>query len=176
MDVRLIAASDRDLAAEVRDGRFRDDLFHQLAVTRVHLPPLRARREDLPLLVRELVRAANRARGRRVPGVTAGVLDRFSQHDWPGNVGELKAVLDEMVASARGRKALDVESLPGAFRGAGPANERLDLAVGMTLAVAERRLVEATLAHTGGDKRRAAAMLGIGLRTLYRRLDEWGKR
>jgi two-component system response regulator HydG len=176
VDVRLIAASDRDLAAEVRDGRFRDDLYHRLAVTRVHLPPLRARREDLPLLVRELVRAANRARGRRVPGVTAGVLDRFSRHDWPGNVGELKAVLDGMVAGARGRKALDVESLPAGFLGAGELNERLELAVGMTLAAAERRLVEATLEHTGGDKRRAAAMLGIGLRTLYRRLDEWGKR
>jgi DNA-binding NtrC family response regulator len=174
MDVRLIAASDRDLADEVRAGRFRDDLYHVLAATRVQLPPLRARRDDLPQLVAELVRAANRAHGRRVPGVSVGVLERFARHDWPGNVAELKRTLDDMVAGARGLRPLDLEELPEALRGTGPG-ERLELAVGMTLAAAERRLTEATLAYTQGDKRRAAALLGIGLRTLYRRLDEWGR-
>ena len=174
-DVRLIAATDRDLAAEVSAGRFRDDLHHLLAVTRVHVPPLRSRLDDLPLLVRELVRAANRAHGRRVPGVTAGVLERLSRHDWPGNVAELKEALSDMVAAARGRRPLDLESLPAALQGAGGPGGRVELTVGMTLASAERRLVEATLAYTGGDKRRAAALLGIGLRTLYRRLDEWGR-
>jgi len=176
VDVRLIAASDRDLAAEVQAGRFRDDLYHLLAATRVHLPPLRSRREDLPALVGELVRAANRAHGRRVPGVTAGVLERFARYDWPGNVAELKATLDAMVATARGRRPLDLESLPEPLRGMDEPGGRVELAVGMTLASAERRLVEATLAYTRGDKRRAAALLGIGLRTLYRRLDEWEER
>ena len=173
-DVRLIAASDVDLAAEVRAGRFRDDLYHALAVTRVHLPPLRARREDIPLLTEELIRAANRERGRRVSGVTPGVLDRFMRHDWPGNVSELRNVIDGMVSTARGRNPLDVASLPDALRVEVGPGARLDVSVGMTLAAVERQLVEATLARTGGDKRRAAAMLGIGLRTLYRRLDEWG--
>jgi len=174
-DVRLIAASDRDLAAEVSAGRFRDDLQHLLAVTRVHVPPLRAHLEDLPLLVRELVRAANRVHGRRVPGVTAGVLERLSRHDWPGNVAELKETLSDMVGSVRGRRPLDLESLPAALQSAGGSGDRVELTVGMTLASAERRLVEATLAYTRGDKPRAAALLGIGLRTLYRRLDEWGR-
>ena len=176
IDVRLIAASDRDLATEVSAGRFRDDLHHLLAVTRVHVPPLRSRLDDLPLLVRELVRAANRAHGRRVPGVTAGVLERLSRHDWPGNVAELKDTLSDMVAAASGRRPLDLESLPERLQGAGGPGSQVDLTVGMTLASAERRLVEATLAYTAGDKRRAAALLGIGLRTLYRRLDEWGGR
>jgi DNA-binding NtrC family response regulator len=175
-DVRLIAASDRDLAAEVSAGRFRDDLHHLLAVTRVHVPPLRERREDVPLLVREILRAANREHARRVPGVTAGVLERLAGHDWPGNVAELKDTLSGMVAAARGRQPLDLDSLPVEFHGADPPGGRIALEVGMTLASAERRLVEATLAYTDGDKRRAAAMLGIGLRTLYRRLDEWAKR
>ena len=175
LDVRLIAASDRDLAGEVRAGRFRDDLHHLLAVTRVQLPPLRSRSEDLPLLVAELVRAANRERGRRVPGVTAGVLERFARHDWPGNVAELKRTLDGMVATARGRRPLDLDDLPESLRGSGEPGGQLALTVGMTLATAERRLVEATLEYTRGDKRRAAALLGIGLRTLYRRLDEWGR-
>jgi DNA-binding NtrC family response regulator len=172
-DVRFIAATDRDLASEVDEGRFRDDLHHLLAATRVQVPPLRTRLDDLPLLVRELVRAANREYGRRVPGVTAGVLERLARHEWPGNVAELKLVLFGMVAAARGRRALDLDCLPDALRGADEPGARVTLEVGMTLASAERRLVEATLAYTQGDKRRAAALLGIGLRTLYRRLDEW---
>jgi DNA-binding NtrC family response regulator len=175
-NVRLVAASDHDLEAEVRAGRFRDDLNHLLAATRVQLPPLRSRREDLSALVAELLRAANRRHGRRVPGVTVGVLERFARHEWPGNVAELKATLDAMVAGARGRRPLDLESLPESLLGAGEPGGRVELTVGMTLASAERRLVEATLAYTQGDKRRAAALLGIGLRTLYRRLDEWERR
>jgi DNA-binding NtrC family response regulator len=173
-DVRVVAAADGELAAAVAAGHFRPDLFGVLAVGRVHLPPLRERREDLPVLVEELVRAANREHGRRVPGVTAGVLDRLAQHDWPGNVSELRSVIDGMVATARGRKPLDVSNLPDALRLERAGEARLEIGVGMTLEAAERKLIEATLAHTGGDKRQAAAMLGIGLRTLYRRLDEWG--
>jgi len=170
-DVRVVAAVDGELAPAVEQGRFRRDLHDVLAATRIHMPPLRARREDLPLLVEELIRAANREHGRRVPGMTAGALDRLAQHDWPGNVSELRNVIDGMVATARGRRPLDVGSLPDALRPAGGA--ALDITVGMTLEDAERTLVEATLARTAGDKRKAAAMLGIGLRTLYRRLDEW---
>ena len=174
-ELRVIAACDGDLADAVRAGRFRDDLYDVLAVTRVHLPPLRERLEDLPLLVEDLVRAANREHGRRVPGVTVGVLDRLAQHAWPGNVSELKNVIDGMVATARGRKSLGPESLPDALLGERFAGERLEITVGMTRESAERRLVEATLAHTRGDKRRAAAMLGMGLKTLYRRLERWGR-
>jgi len=173
-DVRLVAACDTPLEETVRRGAFRGDLGALLGATRVVLPPLRERREDLPLLVEELVRAANREHGRRVPGVTMGVLDRLARHDWPGNVSELRNVVDGMVSTARGREPLGLDALPDAFRG-GPG-ARLELSVGMTLEAAERRLVEATLADVGGDKPRAAAILGIGLRTLYRKLDRWGLR
>ena len=138
--------------------------------------PTYERFEDLPALVEELLRAANREHKRRVSGVTAGVLDRLAQHPWPGNVRELRDVINGMVATARGRDALDVANLPDALRAEAAGEARLRLSVGMTLAAVERLLIEATLTHTGGDKRRAAAMLGIGLRTLYRRLDEWGAR
>ncbi len=173
-DVRVIASCDGDLAAAVRAGRFRDDLYYLLAVTRVALPPLRERIEDLPPLVEELVRASNREHGRRVPGVTVGALDRLMRHEWPGNVGELRTVIDGMVSTARGRKPMDLDSLPQYLRGGARDGATLEIGVGMTLAAAERRLVEATLAYTGGDKRRAAALLGVSLRTLYRRLEEWG--
>ena len=172
-DVRLLASCDGELATAVSAGRFRDDLYSLLAVTRVTLPPLRERADDLPLLVGELVRSANREHGLRVPGVTMGTIDRLARHDWPGNVSELRNVIDGMVSTARGRVPLDLESLPAQLRG-GAAGGGLEIAVGMTLAAAERRLVEATLAHAGGDKRHAAAILGVSLRTLYRRLEEWG--
>jgi len=171
-DVRVLAACDGELATAVSAGRFRDDLHSLLAVTRVTLPPLRERAEDLPLLVGELARAANREHGRRVSGVTMGTIDRLARHDWPGNVSELRNVIDGMVSTARGREPLDLDSLPAHLRGG--AGGGLEIAVGMTLAAAERRLVEATLAHAGGDKRLAAAILGISLRTLYRRLEDWG--
>jgi len=175
-DVRVLAACDGELAEAVRAGRFREDLYQLLAVTRVTLPPLRDRAEDLPLLVGELLRAANREHGRRVPGVTMGTIDRLAHHDWPGNVSELRNVIDGMVATARGRRPLDLESLPAHLRAGAAAGEPLEIAVGMTLESAERRLVEATLAHAGGDKRLAAAILGMSLRTLYRRLEAWGLR
>ena len=174
VDVRVLASCDGELAAAVRAGRFRDDLYSLLEVTRVTLPPLRERIEDLPLLVEELVRAANREHGRRVPGITVGTLDRLERHDWPGNVSELRNVIDGMVSTARGRKLLDLDSLPASLRARDAKDGALEIGVGMTLEAAERRLVEATLAHTGGDKPRAAAMLGMSLRTLYRRLEAWG--
>jgi len=173
-DVRVVAAADGELAAAVAAGHFRPDLYGVLAIGRVQLPPLRERRDDLPVLVEELVRAANREHGRRVPGVTAGVLDRLAQHDWPGNVSELRSVIDGMVATARGPKPLDISCLPDTLRLERADEAPLEIGVGMTLEAAERRLIEATLAHARGDKRQAAAMLGVGLRTLYRRLDEWG--
>ncbi|HEV2104909.1 MAG TPA: sigma-54 dependent transcriptional regulator, partial [Candidatus Eisenbacteria bacterium] len=173
-DVRVLASTERDLAAEARAGRFREDLYWLLAVVRIAVPPLRERREDVPLLVERLVREANREHGRRVPGVTPGVLERLVAHDWPGNVRELKSVIEGMIATARGRRPLDVSALPDALRGAPSPSGRLEVSVGMTVDEVERLLVAATLRHAGGDKRRAAAMLGIGLRTLYRKIGRYG--
>lgn len=169
VDLRLIAATRDDLAAAVRAGRFREDLLVRLGVVRIVMPPLRARREDLPFLVAEFVRAANAAHHRRVTGVTPGVLDRLMEHEWPGNVGELEAAIEAMVALVPGRRALEVSDLPRALRH-GEGDPDPDITVGTTVAEAERRLIEATLRHTGQDKRRAAALLGIGLRTLYRKM------
>ena len=173
-DVRLIASTNRDLGAEVRAGRFRADLHERLSVVRVQMPPLRERREDIPLLVETFVRALNREHGRKVTGITRGVLDRLMRHAWPGNVREIKNTIEGMVVFAEGRRALDVSDLPAPLREGEAAGEKLELAVGMTVEEAERRLIAATLRHTGFDKPRAAAMLGIGLRTLYRKIKESG--
>jgi DNA-binding NtrC family response regulator len=170
-DVRLIASTSHDLDAEARAGRFRRDLLQRIAVVRIALPPLRERREDIALIARAAVREFDREHGRRVTGITAGALERLTRHDWPGNVRELRAVVEGMVVSARGRRMLDVSDLPTTLKDATAAGQQVEVAVGMTVAEAEERLIEATLRATGGDKPRAAAMLGIGLRTLYRKLD-----
>ncbi len=173
VDARLVAATDRDLTAEVRGGRFREDLLDRLGGVRIAMPPLRERREDIPLLVEAFLREFNREHQRKVTGITRGALDRLVRHDWPGNVRELRNTVEGMVAFAEGRRALEPADLPPALRDAGPTAAPLDIAVGMTVDDAERRLIEATLAETGDDKPRAAAILGIGLRTLYRKIQQY---
>ena len=176
VDVRLIAATRRDLAADVAAGAFREDLYFRLNVVHVRVPALRERREDIPLLVRAFIEDSNLEHGRKVSGVTRGVLEQLARHEWPGNVSELKTTIASMVSGSEGRRPLDLSDLPDAVRQTGGESPPLEVAVGMTVAEAERQLIEATLAHLNGDKPRAAAMLGIGLRTLYRKIHEYGLR
>ena len=172
-DVRVIATTACDLDEEVRAGRFRGDLLWRVAVVRIALPPLRERREDIPLLADRLLHDLAREHGRRARTVTRGVMERLAAQPWPGNVAELKHALEGMLVSARGRGPIDVTALPAPLRAVSGAASQPAVSVGMTLGEAERALVEATLRHAGGDKPRAAAMLGIGLRTLYRKLDRY---
>jgi len=173
-DVRLVAATPRDLAADVKSGRFREDLYYRLSVVKVQMPPLRERREDIPLLTEGFLRELNREHGRRVTGITRGVLERLTGYSWPGNVRELKNAIEGMVVFAEGRRPLDLSDLPPWLREIETRSLRLELAVGMTVEEAERQLIAATLQETGQDKPRAAAMLGIGLRTLYRKIKQYG--
>jgi len=173
-DVRLIASTSRDLAAEVAAGRFREDLYYRLSVVRVQMPPLRARSEDIPLLVGGFIRELDREHGRHVTGITRGALDRLMRYPWPGNVRELRNTVEGMIMFAEGRRPLDLSDLPDTLREVDGAGEKLELRVGMTVDEAERRLISATLSHCGNNKPRAASMLGIGLRTLYRKLQSRG--
>ncbi len=173
-DVRLVAASTLDLEREVAAGRFREDLCARISLVRIRVPALRARREDVPALVATAIREFNREHGRRVTGVTPGVLERLVEFAWPGNVTELRDAIESMVVFAEGRRPIDLSDLPLALRGTRPLEEGAPLAAGMTVEEAERALISATLRHTGFDKGRAAAMLGIGLRTLYRKIGRYG--
>lgn len=172
-DVRVLATAGTKLGDDVREGRFREDLFHQLAVVRILVPPLRERPEDIPVLVEHLLRELAREHGRRARRVTRGLMDRLVAHAWPGNVAELKHTLEGLLLTAKGRGPLDVTAMPAALRASGQESAPPEVRVGMTLEESERALLEATLRHAGGDKPRAAAVLGIGLRTLYRKLDRY---
>jgi len=172
-EARVVSAAEGDLPELVRRGKFRDDLFAALAVVRLPVPPLRARPEDIPLLTQVLLEELNRAHGRQVTGVTRGCMDLLMQYPWPGNVRELKTVLEGIVVFVEGRRPLEVGDLPEHLRDRPPAPRDFRVRVGMSLAEIERRAILETLTACGGSKLRAAQMLGIGLRTLYRKIKEY---
>jgi two-component system response regulator HydG len=170
-DVRIVAATNRDLIAEVAAGRFREDLFYRLNVIAVTAPPLRARREDIPLLVDHFLGlyCAKNARARLHP--TRGALDRLMGYSWPGNVRELENVIERAVVLSRG-DVLGEDDLPDAIANATRCEPtQLAFEIGTPLEEIELRVIRETLRHTKGDKSLAAQLLGISTRTIYRKLD-----
>ena len=175
VDVRVVAATNRRLDLMVAREEFREDLYYRLRVILLEVAPLRERREDIPLLTEAFIREFNLEHGRKATGVTRGVVDRMMQYDWPGNVRELRNTVEEMVIFTQGKRLLDVSDLPIAIRQQPTAAaEGLGLTLGMTLREIERATIEATLRSVGHDKQRAAKILGMGLRTLYRKQKEYG--
>ena len=171
VDIRLVAATNKDLAAEVKAGRFREDLFYRLNVIGVHVPPLRDRMDDVPLLADFFLRRYADKNGKQLSGVHAAAMERLMAHHWPGNVRELENVIERAVVLTRGQ-AISEDDLPRSIIGAEGAGARtITVAVGTPLEQVERLLIFETLKHTKGDKRLAAQLLGIATRTIYRRLE-----
>ncbi len=172
-DVRIIAATNRNLAQGVADGTFRQDLYYRLKVVELRVPPLRERREDVLALAIELLTAAAARMDRPVVGFTQGVAEVLMRHDWPGNVRELESAMEHGVALARGRE-VEVEDLPDDVRG--PVAELIHSAPTSvrTLAEVEREYIIATLEQHDGNQTRTAAALQIGIATLYRKLKSYG--
>jgi len=177
VDVRIVAASNRDLAAEVKAGRFREDLFYRLDVVTVRLPPLRERREDVPTLAAAFLRRYAAQNRRTVSGFTDAALRALDAYDWPGNVRELQHAVERAVVLCRG-ESVDVGDLPEALRRAGgvpgvgsPPAGALTISFGTPLEEIERMVIRETLRHTRGDKNLAARLLGVAARTIYRKLD-----
>ena len=180
VDVRLLAASHRDLEEMVRDKSFREDLFYRINVLGVELPPLRERREDIPLLAEHLLARAAREQGRPAPRLPHEVMSALVAHDWPGNVRELENELRRVVVMARGEVTLDLLS-PAVRerRSAGTPEVSRAMAenpgdIRAAVAELEQRSIEAALAQAGGNKSRAAAELGISRFALQRKLDKYG--
>jgi len=171
VDVRLIAATNADLHREVAEGRFREDLFYRLNVITIEIPPLRARHEDIPLLVQHFIENIAKHSGKRVKGITPEALDRLMAAEWPGNVRELENVIERAVVLATGDLITEAD-IPKADEGKEPHMEEIPFRVGQALADLEREAIQRTLRAVGGDKDAAAKILGIGVATLYRRLKE----
>jgi two-component system, NtrC family, response regulator AtoC len=168
VDVRLVCATNRDLEAEVRSGRFREDLFFRINVVRVMLPPLRQRLNDIPLLVEHFLAKGSKREKRRLPKVSDEVLRLFSTYGWPGNVRELENVVERASAVAESNVILPAD-LPTEIQGiVVPAKVGGIMDDRPTLEELERRYVGLIIDECGGNKKRAAELLGIDRRTLYR--------
>ncbi|HEX2733412.1 MAG TPA: sigma-54 dependent transcriptional regulator [Polyangiaceae bacterium] len=171
-DVRIVAATNRDLQAEVEAGRFREDLYYRLNVIAITAPPLRTRREDVPLLVDHFLGVYCTKNGRARLGVPPEVMSKLLDYAWPGNVRELENVVERAAVLCRG-DSVGLGDLPEAVAEAeATAPDSLVVAIGTPLAEVEQRLIKETLKHTSGDKTLAAQLLGISARTIYRKLDE----
>jgi len=176
VDVRLISATNQDLDQLVEKGSFREDLYFRLKVVRVYLPPLRERRDDIPLLIEYYLSRIAREHGKPVEGITPEAQRVLGAYDWPGNVRELINALETMVVLSE-KPVLDLADIPPEIH-RGAASSGTDAAdavqAGMTLQEAERILIERTLRTTGGNRQQAARTLGIGERTLYRKIRQYG--
>ena len=173
VDVRVIAATNRDLAHGVVSGRFREDLYYRLKVVTVVLPPLRERLDDIPLLVDHLVRRAARESRKAVVGVSEAALALLGAYHWPGNIRELAHVLERGVALAQ-HEVLSVEDLPSELQDGAPATWPTASSDRPTLQELKRRYIRQVLEETGGNVSRTAAVLGVDRRSLYRMLQRYG--
>jgi two-component system, NtrC family, response regulator HydG len=171
VDVRILAATNRDLAEMVRDKRFREDLYYRLNVVTVRVPPLRERPEDIRVLAQHYLRVYSAKNGRKLDGFTAEALERLEAYAWPGNVRELENLVERSVLLAR-KDRIDAEDLPEEVMGVKrpPRDAILEL-IGTPLADIEQRLLDETLRITGGNKTQAAKLLGIDVRTVARKLE-----
>ena len=172
VDVRVIAATNADLEARVREGRFRQDLYFRLNVVPLLIPPLRVRREDIPLLVHAFIRRFADRNHKEVSGITPDALHRLVTHSWPGNVRELENCIERMVVTSD-KRILDVDNLPPEILPLA-APPPAPFPVGLTMREIEERAIRETLAATHGNRSEAARLLGIALRTLHRKIREYG--
>ncbi|TWT51870.1 Transcriptional regulatory protein ZraR [Thalassoglobus neptunius] len=179
INVRLVAATNADLKQAMEEGTFRSDLYYRLSVVTIYLPPLRDRREDIPLLIDHFLKEFCKRQGREVEGISRAARQALMTFDWPGNIRQLRNTIEGMLAlDVDG--LLDVDDLPselaelcgqssdGTAGGAGA-----DVLIGRPLEEVERYYIARTLELTGGKREETASMLGIGERTLYRKIKEY---
>jgi DNA-binding NtrC family response regulator len=179
VDVRVLAATNRDPGLAVAEGHLRADLFYRLNVFNIHLPPLRTHLEDLAPMAEAMLEQMNQKHGRKVSGVAASILDRMMAHDWPGNARELRNTIERAVILCQDGAPLDAGHLPPGF-GKTQSHAALPLdasivavPVGTTVDEAERMLILRTLEVTGQNKTRAAEILGVSLKTMHNKLKEY---
>ncbi len=173
VDLRIVAATNRDLRAGVREGKFREDLFYRINVVSIDVPPLRERDGDIPLLATHFLHHYAAQNQRRIAGFSTEAMNRIMRYPWPGNVRELENAIERAVVVCRGTE-IRCEELPPTIRPPSvPAGDTNPPVPGSTLADIERHAILATLEYTGGCTSRAAAILGISPRTIQYRLREY---
>ena len=169
VDVRIVAATNKDLEAEVAAGRFREDLFYRLNVIRIDIPPLRERKDDIPLLAHHFLAAYSSKNKKTVHAISREALDALITWHWPGNVRELENAIERAVVLARG-DTVELQELPPQLHGDGVNASFITVPIGTPLDDIERAVIRETLTYTKGDKKLAAQLLGIATRTIYRKI------
>lgn len=168
VDVRVLAATNRVLNEEVEEGRFREDLYYRLNVVQVVIPPLRARSADIPLMITSFLKQFSEEHGKSSIDMTKKAVQKLMQYHWPGNVRQLRNVIENLVLFSTG-KSIDVDELPDLISG---QTDEITIPLGVPLDQIERRVIERTLVSTNGNRTRAAEQLGISRRTLLRKIKE----
>ena len=169
VDVRVLAATNKDLQEQVEKGLFREDLYYRLKVVTINLPPLRDRRQDIPLFVERFLEEFNKTHGRNVKKLTPAAMDVLRRYHWPGNVRELRNLIEGAIVTSA-EDTIDVDTLPADIMIALEKGQPFGVPVGMTLEEVETEMIKKTLDMTEGNRTKAAKILGVSLRTLQRKL------
>ncbi|MBN1443018.1 MAG: sigma-54-dependent Fis family transcriptional regulator [Planctomycetes bacterium] len=173
VNVRIISATNRSIEKLIEEGRFREDLYYRLKVVPIHLAPLRERRQDIPLLVDHFIKDFSRIYKKAITGIEREALNVLTSYSWPGNVRELKHAIENMVVVSRGN-SLTLDNLPESiYRSERKPSPDFNSLAGISLKEVEKILIRNTLSQTGGNRQEAAKILGIGERTLYRKLKTY---
>ena len=170
-DVRVIAATNRNLEDEIKAGRFREDLYYRLNVVRLEVPPLRERKEDIYLLITEFLNQFNQENGKQIEGFSNEARNKIVNYDWPGNIRELRNCVESAVVMCRG-KVIEASDLPLNIQQAS-SDSSVEIPIGSTMEDAEKAMILATIAHCNGNRTKAAEILGIGRKTLLRKLQDY---
>lgn len=171
-DARIMVATNKDLAEQVRGGVFREDLYYRVNVVRIELPPLRRRKEDIPLLTEQFVARFNRLQQKTVTGITSEALSFFMAHDWPGNIRELENAVERALVTAKGRVLTEDDF--AFLRPVSEAAPGWSVPTHLPLADVEKTVIAATLKRNEGNVKETALVLGIDRSTLYDKLKRYG--
>lgn len=173
VDARIIAATNKDLLAEVQGGRFRQDLYYRLAVVPIHMPPLRERREDVPLLVDAFLKEFSQANRKRVKKIAREALERLMRYSWPGNIRELRNVIERMTVTVDAA-TIRPEHIPAEVVQAGGTERQIFIPLGTPLRKVEEIVIRKTLEEVTDHRQKAARILGISPRALHYKIARYG--
>ena len=172
IDTRLIAATNRDLKEEIEQGNFREDLYYRLNVVNIHIPPLRERKEDIPLLASAFLKEFNEENGKSIEGIDNKAAMALYNYAWPGNVRELRNCMESAVVLCRGHFIMPEDLPPSVTEGSDEGYIKIKL--GTNMAESEKAIIRSTLSYVNGNKSKAAEVLGIGRKTLHRKIHDFG--
>ena len=171
VNVRIIAATNRDLLEEIKNGTFREDLYYRLNVVNINIPPLRERREDLSLLINAFFKEFVKENNKQIKGIDPKAMSALDNYSWPGNVRELRNCIESAVVLCKSN-IITIDDLPSYIKA--DSDNYLKLSIGLSLAEIEKEIIRNTLVFYNGNKSKTATILGIGRKTLHRKIKEYG--